>query len=57
MSLNWAKNKVLHVDSYQEVNALVSAVPPGAEGLIYLPYLSGERTPHMNPDAKGVFSV
>lgn len=55
MSLNWAKNKVLYVDSYQEVNALVSAVPPGAEGLIYLPYLSGERTPHMNPDAKGVF--
>lgn len=55
MSLNWAKNKVLHVDSYEEVNALVSAVRPGAEGLIYLPYLSGERTPHMNPNAKGVF--
>lgn len=55
MSLSWAKNKVLHVDNYEEVNALVSAVRPGAEGLIYLPYLSGERTPHMNPDAKGVF--
>lgn len=55
MSLNWAKNKVLHVDSYDEVNAAVSAVEPGAQGLIYLPYLSGERTPHMNPGAKGVF--
>ena len=55
MSLNWAKNKVFHVDSYEEVNVLVSSVPPGAEGLIYLPYLSGERTPHMDPNAKGVF--
>ena len=55
MSLSWAKNKVLHVDSYEEVNELVSAVRPGADGLLYLPYLSGERTPHMNPNAKGVF--
>lgn len=55
MSLNWAKNKVLHVDSYEEVNTSVSKVVPGSNGLIYLPYLSGERTPHMNPNAKGVF--
>ena len=43
------------MDSYEEVNELVSAVRPGADGLLYLPYLSGERTPHMNPNAKGVF--
>lgn len=55
MSLNWAKNKVMHVDNYDTVNTLVSGVNPGAEGLIYLPYLTGERTPHMNPNAKGVF--
>ena len=55
MSLSWAKNKVFRVGSYEEINAAVAAVSPGADGLIYLPYLSGERTPHMNPDARGVF--
>ncbi len=28
---------------------------PGCEGLIFLPYLAGERTPHADPNAKGVF--
>ena len=55
MSLSWAKNKVFRVGSYEEINAAVAAVSPGVDGLIYLPYLSGERTPHMNPDARGVF--
>ena len=55
MSLSWAKNKVFRAGSYEEINAAVAAVSPGADGLIYLPYLSGERTPHMNPDARGVF--
>ena len=30
-------------------------VPAGAEGLLFLPYLSGERTPHPDPDARGAF--
>lgn len=55
MSLNWAKNKVLQIDNYETVNEMAASVQQGAEGLIYLPYLSGERTPHMNPNAKGVF--
>ena len=29
--------------------------PPGAEGLTFLPYLAGERTPHADPDARGAF--
>ena len=32
-----------------------SAWPPGVEGLIFLPYLAGERTPHADPDARGAF--
>jgi xylulokinase len=32
-----------------------SLVPPGANGLIYLPYLMGERTPHLDAYARGVF--
>jgi xylulokinase len=30
-------------------------VPPGAEGLLFLPYLTGERTPHLDPLARGAF--
>lgn len=30
-------------------------IPPGSEGVIFLPYMSGERSPIWNPDAKGVF--
>ena len=32
------------------------AVPAGANGLLFLPYLCGERTPWWNPDARGVFA-
>jgi xylulokinase len=31
------------------------AAPPGADGLVFLPYLSGERTPYADPHARGVF--
>lgn len=41
--------------SYDELTTLAAAVPPGAEGLIFLPYLSGERTPHLDPLARGAF--
>ncbi|GHV38257.1 xylulokinase [Spirochaetia bacterium] len=55
MSLHWLKNKVLRQDSYPELDRAASEAPPGSGGLIYLPYLSGERTPHMNSRARGVF--
>ncbi|MCS6841205.1 MAG: xylulokinase [Roseiflexus sp.] len=41
--------------SYDDLTALATSVPPGAEGLIFLPYLSGERTPHLDPLARGAF--
>jgi xylulokinase len=34
---------------------LAGEAPPGADGLFFLPYLVGERTPHMNPDACAAF--
>jgi xylulokinase len=40
---------------YERLLAEADAVPPGAEGLLFLPYLSGERTPHADPNARGVF--
>ncbi len=37
------------------MTAMAAQVPAGAEGLLYLPYLTGERTPHMDPRARGAF--
>src|SRR5690606_3628007 len=41
-------------EAYQRLIAEASSVPPGADGLLFLPYLAGERAPHWNADAKGV---
>ncbi len=43
------------IDPYAVLNQEASAIPPGAEGLFYLPYLAGERTPHADPHARGCF--
>ena len=41
--------------SYADLTGLAAQAPPGAEGLLFLPYLSGERTPHLDPLARGAF--
>ncbi len=41
--------------TYDRLVALAEQTPPGAEGLLFLPYLSGERTPHRDPWARGAF--
>lgn len=43
------------VDPYEALVAEAAATPPGAEGLLFLPYLTGERTPHPDPLARGAF--
>lgn len=42
-------------DIYNLLNEEANEVRVGAEGLIFLPYLMGDRTPHLNSDAKGCF--
>ncbi len=37
------------------ITLVAAAVAPGAEGLFFLPYLQGERTPHADPYARGCF--
>jgi xylulokinase len=34
---------------------MAAAAPPGAEGLVFLPYLTGEAAPHVDPDARGAW--
>lgn len=41
------------IDPYHLLTGEAALAGPGAEGLFFLPYLTGERTPHFDPDAKG----
>ena len=41
---------------YEKLLAEAERWPPGAEGLLFAPYLSGERTPHADPDVRGAFT-
>jgi xylulokinase len=52
-SLRWLRDAV--GGSYEELVAEAERWPPGTEGLVFLPYLAGERTPHADPDARGAF--
>ena len=64
-SLQWFRNalcqadvaeaKKKKVDVYTLLTAEAEAVAAGSSGLFFLPYLSGERTPHADPDARGCF--
>lgn len=58
LSLRWLREITgLASDStaYHRLSDEAATVPPGSEGLIFLPYLAGERTPHMDPLARGGF--
>ena len=48
-----ARAKEQGIDPYYVLAAEAALAGPGAEGLFFLPYLTGERTPHFDPDAKG----
>lgn len=47
--------KRLGVDSYEVLTKIAERVRPGADGLLFHPYLSGERAPLWNPNARGSF--
>ncbi len=54
-SLQWFRDALAPETSFDELVAEADAWEPGADGLIFLPYLAGERTPHADPDARGAF--
>ena len=61
----WLKNEVCQAEAadaqgrgispYELINQQIAQSPPGANGLVFLPYLLGERTPRWNPNARGAF--
>ncbi len=64
-SMRWARDtfggpeslvaEELDKDPYTVISDTTSQVPPGSNGLIFLPYLQGERCPHTDPYARGAF--
>ena len=54
-SLQWLHDAVAPGVSFDELVAEAEGWPPGAEGLLFAPYLAGERTPHADPEARGAF--
>jgi xylulokinase len=52
-SLRWVRDVL--GGTYEELIAEAERWPPGVEGLTFLPYLQGERTPHADPNARGAF--
>ncbi|MBL7220622.1 MAG: xylulokinase [Phycisphaerae bacterium] len=62
-SYQWLKNEICRaeaaeaaaqdIDPYALIDAQIADSPPGANGLVFLPYLMGERTPRWNPNARG----
>ncbi len=65
LSLKWLRDTVCipemaeaekqGVDPYVVMGAEAEKIAPGSDRLIYLPYLNGERTPHLDPNCRGVF--
>lgn len=53
--LKWLTRQIYQCDDYEEINRIVAQRPSGSNGLFFLPYMAGERTPHLDPRARGVF--
>jgi xylulokinase len=53
LSLQWLRNQLAPGTSYDALTAEASQSPTGAHGLFWLPYLMGERTPHLDACARG----
>ncbi len=54
-SLRWFRDAVAAGTAYDELVERAAEVPAGSGGLLFLPYLTGERSPHPDPLARGAF--
>ncbi|MBS3791572.1 MAG: xylulokinase [Candidatus Bipolaricaulota bacterium] len=60
LALRWFKENVVDKAgggrfNYEDISDLASKAPVGSNDLLFLPYLTGERSPHLDPDARGCF--
>ena len=56
MSLKWFKNILCENLSFKDLDNLANEIPPGCDGLTFLPYLCGSTMPKYNPKARGSFT-
>ena len=54
-AMRWLRDVVSPGGSYETLTSEAAEIPPGGDGLYFLPYLTGERTPHNDSAARGVF--
>ena len=55
LSLRYFRDNFAPESSYEELLALAAETPAGSDGLMWAPYLFGERTPHLDPKARAAF--
>ena len=55
LSLRWLRDTLMPGASYDELTAEAAKVPAGSDGVIWTPYLFGERTPHLDAEARAAF--
>ncbi len=53
LSLQWVRNQLAPGLTYEALTTEAATAEPGSQGLFWLPYLMGERTPHLDPHARG----
>jgi xylulokinase len=53
--LRWFKQELGGDSSFDDLTSLAATIPAGSDGVTFLPYMAGERSPIWDPDAKGVF--
>jgi xylulokinase len=54
-SLRWFRDALAPGTAFGDLTEAAAAVPAGSDGLLFLPYLTGERSPHPDPLARGAF--
>jgi xylulokinase len=54
-SLQWYRDTLARGEAFEALTQEAEADPAGCDDLVFLPYLSGERTPHVDPLARGCF--
>ena len=55
-SLRWYREVFAPAIAYDDLIAMAAQSPPGSRGVLFLPHLAGERTPYLDPEARGAWS-
>ncbi len=55
LSFRYLRDTFMPLNSYDDLTVLAADIPAGCDGLLWAPYLFGERTPHLDPNARAAF--